>query len=100
MARARLLTAEDFADESRLTEAIHAVLLGQRGLRVRSWKIRRLQGELRKLIDDRTWKTYLSLEETVNDRAIRELVVVARWAFAEGVRAGRAVKRRRRGPGA
>jgi hypothetical protein len=86
MARACRLTAKDFADDAVLAEHVYRVLEGQRGRRARSSKIQQLQRRLRKLVDDRVWSTYLSIEEAVNDRADRELQVVARWAFQQGRR--------------
>lgn len=97
MARACRLTAKDFADDAVLAEHVYRVLEGQRGRRARSEKIRRLQRQLRMLVNDRVWSTYLSIEEAVNARADREIQVVARWAFREGLSAARAVTRRRRG---
>ncbi len=94
---ARRLTTKDFRDDATLAEAVYRVLERQRGRRNRSCKIRQLQRQLRKLVDDRAWATYLSIEEAVNDRADRKLMLIARWAFGEGVRAARAVSRRRRG---
>lgn len=86
------LTAEDAGDDARLAEAVYRLLEGQRGRRMLSTKVRRLQSALRKLVDDRAWKAYLRVEEAVNDRADRELLLVARWALREGARtsAGRA----------
>lgn len=89
MACARRLTAREFADDATLSEHIYRVLAGQRGRRARSSKIRQLQRQLRKLVDDRAWSTYLSLEEAVNGRAYRELMLVAAWAFREGRRSAR-----------
>lgn len=91
------LTAKDFRDDAALAEAIYRVLGGQRGRQARSRKMRQLQPTLRRLVDDKAWRAYLSIEEAANDRADRELLVVARWAFLAGLRAGRVPTRRRRG---
>lgn len=86
---AHRLTERDVRDGARLAEAVYAMLEGQRGRRTRSARIRKLQRELRKLVDHRAWSTYLSLEEAVNGRADRELMLVAAWAFREGRRSAR-----------
>lgn len=97
MACVRRQTAKQFDDDAALSEEIYRVLEGQRGRRDRSRKIRQHQSRLRKLVDDRAWSAYLSVEEAVNDRADRQLMLIARWAFDEGLRARRQVTRCRRG---
>jgi len=89
MASARRQTAKQFADDAALSEEIYRVLEGQRGRRDRSRKVQQFQRQLRKLADDRAWATYLSIEEVVNNRADRQLMEIARWAFRQGRRSMR-----------
>lgn len=86
---ARRLTAKQFEDDADLAEEIYRVLEGQRGRRDRSPKVQQLQRQLRKLADDRAWATYLSIEQVVNNRADRQLMEIARWAFRQGRRSMR-----------
>ncbi len=93
---ANRLTAKDFHDDACLARAVYGVLEGQRGRQARARRMRLLQLTLRRLVDDKAWRAYLSIEETVNDRTDCQLMSIARWAFGEGVRA-RPVSPRRRG---
>lgn len=76
-------------DDDNLGEKIDLVLRGDGEVRRRARQIVKLQAELRCLIDDVKFRSYLKLEEAVNARAARALDVVAVWAFSEGLRAHR-----------
>jgi hypothetical protein len=52
--------------------------------RAASRKIVRLQEQLRELVGEDAWQTYLALETAVNDRNADFDETLVRWAFAEG----------------
>ena len=49
-----------------------------------------LQRALRKAVDAETWQLVMDVEAVTNELREEALVAVARWAFAEGLKTGRA----------
>ena len=82
------LTAQTVGDEQKLWDLIQRVLLEEPGHRRASRKIIRMQEGLKAVVTDEAWKTYLAIEDEVNWRRSRDLIVVARWAFEQGTRHG------------
>lgn len=81
-------------DDEALDIATGMVLVADASLRRLSLRIRQAQAELRAVVDDNAWGTYLHLESILNERAADAALVLTRWAFAEGIRCGRAAPRR------
>lgn len=76
-------------DDDTLTRALDELLRHSRRLRCHCRKILRRQSALRARVDARTWRALLELEETQVARFSDSLDLVARWAFAAGLRIGR-----------
>ena len=87
------LTPKKLKDEDALGDAIDRVIGSSKKSAKLSSRVRRGQRHLRRAVDERAWKLYLALEETVNARVMHEDDRLIRWAFGEGLRHGR---RRRR----
>ncbi len=68
---------------------IDAVLIGDDGLRKLTKKILKQQKKLRHAVDDEGWKSYLRLEELLNERASEQMDVLVRWALTHGSRSRR-----------
>jgi len=49
-----------------------------------------VQEKLRKLCSSEGWHQYLRLEEVSNARSVCAIDVLVKWAFAQGLRSGRA----------
>lgn len=71
-----LVRLEDVADDDNLTALIDQLQRDDPGLRRLHRRILRLQRQLRARVDDGTWRVYLELEATVNERGSRLLNLV------------------------
>jgi len=76
-------------DYDALSEALNELLRDDRQLRRRHREILRCSEAIRRRVDDRTWRALLELEEVEVARFSDALDLVARWAFASGLRIGR-----------
>jgi hypothetical protein len=83
------LTSRILAAPDRLCRALDELLLASPEHHALSRRIRRKQRQLRRLVEDDAWRTYLQMEEIVNERAAVEIELVVRWAFAAGARSRR-----------
>lgn len=83
------LTAKIVRDDEAVARTLDGLLLGNRSFRRLSARVRRVQGQLRKLVSDDAWHAYLKLEATVNERASLEADLIVKWAFEADVREGR-----------
>ncbi len=80
------LTRKILTDEDALGLAIDEVLLGSKPFRQVSRRVRNVQRKLRRMMSRDAWKTYLRLEEVVNERAFIEGNLLVEWAFKSGRR--------------
>lgn len=83
------LEQDDLEREGRLARKIDRVLLANDDLRRRRNRILMRQSVLKRRVSDVAWRTFLRLEETMTARSATEVLIVARWAFNEGLRAAR-----------
>ncbi len=83
------LTVKILGDDDALGEAIGPVLAETPKLARYTKDVRCRERALRKVLNNRQWRVYMALEEAVIDRVLAETNVLIRWAFDEGVRAGR-----------
>jgi len=83
------LTADILKDDEKLGEGIDQVTFLDPKMRKLARAIVRRQRELRRVVGDDVWKAFLRIEEIVNERFAGAVILVARWAFEEGVRARR-----------
>ena len=75
--------------EEALDLVTDAVLIGAKRLRKLTKKILHAQRRLRRAVNDDGWRTYLKLEELVNERASAQMDLLVRWALATGCRSRR-----------
>ena len=80
------LTKKILNDEDALGLAIDEVLLRSRPWRKLNRRVRKLQREMRRMMNRGAWVTYLQLEEVVNERAFIEGNLLVKWAFKSGRR--------------
>lgn len=74
------------ADDDLLAAAVDQVIKTDPDAVAVQVEILREQHELRELVDADAWGTYLAVEEQVTERWSELALVLARWAFVEGVR--------------
>lgn len=72
------------SDPDALALAIGELFEAEPAMRRHSRKIIRLQNRLRKLVSDKTWSAYLSLENAEAARLSDAVNLVASWAFLQG----------------
>jgi len=84
------LTAEIVADDDELGIVVDAFVHLNHPARVRQWEVGCIQACIRDAVDAEAWGLVMQMEETMNARWADVIVLLARWAFTEGVRAGRA----------
>lgn len=82
------LDLEDLDDDGQLWRRIERVLLGDADLRRRRIRILVRGAVLKRRVSDEAVQSFLRLEEAWTARSSTELLLVARWAFEEGRRAG------------
>jgi hypothetical protein len=80
------LSPELVEDPAALTLAIDAILRVDRHLRTHAALIADWQRDLRALVSEEAWTTYLCLDEQTTARLADALLILARYAFREGVR--------------
>jgi hypothetical protein len=80
------LTPDVVADEEALAEAVDEVVRRDPVARGELAEITNYQDALRGAVDDATWRLVLRVDELTTARFADVLLVVARWAFNEGVR--------------
>jgi hypothetical protein len=85
------IAAEDVMceDDESLAALVDSFIFGDPDARARQSDTLALQHELRGQVDRDAWATYARLEEVVNARWSELSLVLVRWAFNEGRRAGR-----------
>jgi hypothetical protein len=74
------------ADDEQLGMAVDAVVLADLDARERMHEIFRYTETLRAVLDEDTWRLFMTYDERANARFAELLLVVARWAFGEGQR--------------
>ena len=74
------------ADDELLGIAVDAVVLADFEARERMAEVFIFTEALRATLDADTWRTFMRYDELANERFAELLLVVARWAFAEGRR--------------
>ena len=84
------LTADALDDQDQLGFVIDRVLLRDAEYRRLSRRVVRQQRKLKKLCRSEAWRRYLRVEAETSARHVHVLDLVARWAFDQGVQAGRA----------
>ena len=80
------LTTEILRDKSLLADAIDAVTRTDRRFELLTKEVLRFQADLRHIVNDKQWSSYLTLDEAVNDRSAHLTLLLVRWAFNEGLR--------------
>lgn len=83
------LHLEDLDDDGQVSRKIDRVLLADDDLRRRRIRILLRGSVLKRRVSDDAFQSFLRLEEAWTARSSTELLLVARWAFDEGRRAGR-----------
>ena len=76
-------------DDNALSDAISSVVATSSQIRHLQRRIRQRQNELCHAADRRAWRIYLKLEALHVRRLDEETLLVARWAYRQGRRAGR-----------
>lgn len=79
-----VLTPSVLRDRDQLERLTSDLLLEDVGLQRLSRRIRRLQGRLRKLVDDKAWAAFLELEEAYSERLGDAIDVFVTFAFEQG----------------
>lgn len=82
------LHLEDLDDDGQVWRRIERALLGADDLRRRRIRILVRGAVLKRRVSDDAFQSFLRLEEAWTARSSAELLLVARWAFEEGRRAG------------
>lgn len=80
------LTPEVVADEGATVAQIDRLLRRNPQHRKHVRAILKAQEALHRVLSDREWQVYLTLEAAVNARFSDALLAVARWAFEQGRR--------------
>jgi dephospho-CoA kinase len=80
------LTAEIVADDETLAEAVDEVVRRDPVAREQLAEITTYQEMLQAAVDADTWRLVLHIEELTTARFADALLIVAVWAFTEGVR--------------
>lgn len=93
--RSKTLTAQDFADDSKLGGVLDAVVSNSDNYKKATAKILEAQDRLQTLCDDDAWIQYLHLEAAVNTRVDLMLATVAKFCFNEGRRHQRHLRGRK-----
>lgn len=79
-----LLTPAIVADKVALSTTLDEAFADHPALRRAGRRIERRQGELRRLVSEAAWKSYLAVEEAMNARALVEVDLLVAWAFEQG----------------
>ena len=82
------LTPEIVADDGQLAAAVDELLRTDPGLAKLQAKVVQAQARLRAVLDDEGWAAYLGVDDAVGERLAEAVIVIARWAFYEGVKTG------------
>jgi hypothetical protein len=78
------LSSSITSDEEALSLAINAILLKNPTYGRSTKQLLRRQRELRAVLDDEQWDSYLALEAVVNERFADAMLALVRWALSEG----------------
>jgi hypothetical protein len=76
-------------NEEQLAHVVDNFIKNDSNARAVQLQVLHLQREMRELVDGHGWAAYLSIEEAANERWSELALVLVRWAFNEGARAGR-----------
>ena len=82
------LTPEIVAGDTLLAAAVDELLLTDPELAALQAKVIEAQVRLRAVLVDEAWEAYLGVDEAVGERLAEAVLVIARWAFTEGVKNG------------
>ena len=80
------LTPEIVADDGQLAAAVDELLRTDPDLAKLQAGVIAAQARLRAVLDDAEWAAYLGVDEAVGERLAEAVIVIARWAFDEGIR--------------